>query len=223
LLIRLTVLVAYYQKLSIERIAGCLNISVKSIRRWIKRYKSKGIDFVRDEDRSGRPSGLNIEQQEHLKTKYNNRISAYGFARHVAVLIQTLFGVLYSVGYLPQLLNKLGLSFHKAETTLIKRDSEKRRVWIQETLPEIYWKKIEAGWRIFYQDEVGFQTKGTLAYTWGVRGQSTTIANYGRHGRINLIGAFELDRACFTCTNDFQNKRDALPSIYLPPQTTDAY
>jgi transposase len=46
-------------------------------------------------------------------------------ARHVVVLIQTLFGVLYSVGYLPQLLNKLGLSFHKAVTTLIKRDSEK--------------------------------------------------------------------------------------------------
>jgi transposase len=47
--------------------------------------------------------------------------------------------------YLPQLLKKLGLSFHKAETTLIKRDSEKCRVWIQETLPEIYRKKIEAG------------------------------------------------------------------------------
>jgi len=69
LLIRLTILVAYYQKQPIERIAGRLNISVKSIKRWIKRYKGKGIDFVRDEDRSGRPRGLNIEQQEHLKNK----------------------------------------------------------------------------------------------------------------------------------------------------------
>jgi hypothetical protein len=94
------------------------------------------------------------------------------------LLIQTLFSVLYSVGYLPKLLKKQGLSFHKAETTLIKLDSEKCRVWIQEILPEIYRKKIEAGWRIFYQDEVGFQTEGVLAYTWGVRGQSTAIANY---------------------------------------------
>jgi transposase len=197
LLIRLTVLVAYYQKQPIERIAGCLNISVKSVKRWIKRYKNKGIDFVRDSDRSGRPSGLNIEQQEHLKNKIQESNQRVWVARHVAVLIQTLFGVLYSVGYLPQLLNKLGLSFHKAETTLIKRDSEKRRTWIQETLPEIYRQKIEAGWRIFYQDEVGFQTEGTLAYTWGIRGQSTTIANYGRHGRINLIGAFELGTGLF--------------------------
>ena len=142
LLIRLTVLVAYYQKHPVERIAGCLNISVKSIKRWIKRYKSKGLDFVRDEDRSGRPSGLNIEEQELLKNKIQELNQRVWVARHVVVLIQTLFGTLYSVGYLPQLLNKLGLSFHKAETVLVKRDSEKRRVWIQETLPELYRKKI---------------------------------------------------------------------------------
>lgn len=118
-------------------IKAYLYISVKSVKRWIKRYKSKGIDFVRDENRSGRSSGLNIEQQEHLKNKIQESNQRVWVARHVAVLIQTLFGVLYSVGYLPQLLKKLGLSFHKAETTLIKRDSEKCRVWIQEILPEI--------------------------------------------------------------------------------------
>ena len=150
LLIRLTVLVAYYQKQPIERIAGCLNISVNSVKRWIKRYKSKGIDFVRDEDRSGCPSGLSIEQQEHLKNKMQESNQRVWVARHVVVLIQTLFGVLYSVAYLPQLLKKLGLSFHKAVTTLIKRDSEKRRVWIQETLPEIYRQKIEAEAGVFF-------------------------------------------------------------------------
>ena len=67
------------------------------------------------------------------------------------------------MGYLPQLLKKIGLSFHKAVTILIKRDNEKRRIWIQQTLPEIYQKKIKEGWRIFWQDEVGFQTEGTLA------------------------------------------------------------
>jgi len=39
------------------------------IQRWIKRYKSKGMNFVQDEDRSGHPSSPNIEQQEHLKKK----------------------------------------------------------------------------------------------------------------------------------------------------------
>jgi hypothetical protein len=52
-------------------------------------------------------------------------------------------------------------------TTLIKRDSEKHRVWIQETLPKIYQKKIEAGWRIFYQDDSGIPDRRHL----GVNGQ----------------------------------------------------
>jgi len=62
---------------------------------------------------------------------------------------------------------------------------------------EIYRKKINEGWRIFYQDEVGFQTEGTLGYTWGLKGEKTEIKNYGRHGRMNLIGAFELGTGIF--------------------------
>jgi hypothetical protein len=88
-------------------------------------------------------------------------------------------------------------------------------VWIQETLPEIYRKKIEAGWRIFYQDEVGFQTEGALAYTWGVRGQSTAIANYGRHGRINLIGAFELGAGLFYGVQTTIFCRCFMPLVYV--------
>lgn len=62
------------------------------------------------------------------------------------VLVPTLFGVMYSVRYLPELLRKPGLSFHKAFTTLVKRDSEKCRLWIQDRLPLIYRKEIEEGW-----------------------------------------------------------------------------
>jgi len=68
---------------------------------------------------------------------------------------------------------------------------------LQIARPEIYRKKIEEGWRIFYQDEVGIQTEGTLGHTWGPRGKKTEIKNYGRHGRMNLIGAFELGTGIF--------------------------
>ena len=118
-------------------------------------------------------------------------------ARHIAVLIQTLFGVAYSVGYLPEFLRSLGLSFRKAVAFLIKRNSEKRRQWLQEKLPAIFRQKLEEGWRIFYQDEVGFQTEGILAATWGVRGQTIEVANYGRHGRMNMMGALELGTGQF--------------------------
>jgi len=31
------------------------------------------------------------------------------------------------------------------------------------------------GWRIFFQDEVGFQREGTLSHTWGKKGEKTEI------------------------------------------------
>jgi putative transposase len=92
---------------------------------------------------------------------------------------------------------KLGLSFHKAVHYLARRDSEKRRAWIQEHLPKIYQKHMKDGWRIFFQDEVGFQSEGTLSHTWGPKAKKTEIKNYGRHGRVNLIGAFELGTGVF--------------------------
>jgi transposase len=196
-LVRLMALLAYYKGRPLEVVAQCFGVSIKSLKRWIGRYEGKGIGAVCDESRSGRPPKLPPEQQGEIKKIVEESNQRVWVARHLVALIQTLHGVLYSVGYLPQLLKKLGLSFHKAVASLVKRDSEKRRVWVRETLPEIYKKKIRDGWRIFYQDEAGFQTEGTLASTWGVRGRETAIANYGRHGRMNVIGAFELGTGQF--------------------------
>jgi transposase len=195
--IRLHVLIAYYQKQPIERIAKCYDISTKTINRWILRYESGESATMQDKERQGRPTLLNAGQQAELKKNIQENNQRVWVARHLVVLVHRLFAVAISVKYLPQLLQKLGLSFHKAVKNLVKKDSEKRRLWIQETLPKIYQKKIEQGWRIFYQDEVGFQTEGTLAYSWGERGQAIEIANYGRHGRMNMMGAFELGTGLF--------------------------
>lgn len=121
------------------------------------------------------------------------------FQRCTQVLwvLVNVYQVSYSVRYLPEFLRRLGLSFHKAVHTLIQRDNEKRKKWIQETILELYADKVSQGWRIFFQDEVGFQTEGTLAYTWGKKGEKIEIKNYGRHGRVNLIGAFELGTGIF--------------------------
>lgn len=64
---------------------------------------------------------------------------------------------------------------------------------MQKTILALYADKIRGCWRIFYQDEVGFQTEGT----WGLRKKSTEVENSGKHGRINMIGAFELGTGTF--------------------------
>jgi transposase len=196
-IMRVKALIAYYKGSSIDVVATCYDISEKSLHRWIKEFETYGLEGLGDEDRSGRPIKLPKDKLEELKEIIKTQNQRIWVARHVYELLVISFGVIYSVKYLPELLGKIGLSYHKAVHNLIKKDSEKRRAWIQEKLPEIYRKKIEDGWRIFYQDEVGFQTEGTLGYTWGPKGEKIEIANYGRHGRMNLIGAFELGTGIF--------------------------
>jgi len=196
-LIRLHALVAYYRQQPLDRVAACYDMDTKSLKRWIKRYESNGIGALCDAPRSGRPGALTPEQKALLKATMQNDRQRVWVARHVVVLLQSLFGVVYSVGYLPELLRGMGMSFRKAMAFLDRRDSVKRREWLLEKLPEIFRRKINDGWRVFYQDEVGFQTEGTLASTWGIRGHATEVANYGRHGRMNLMGAFELGTGLF--------------------------
>jgi transposase len=196
-ILRVKALMAYYRTLDIETVANCYDISPKTLKKWIRRFEHFGEEDLLEGDRSGRPPKLSADQQQELKRLIEEQDQRVWVARHIYEVIIRVFGVVYSVAYLPRFLRKLGLSFHKTIHDLVKKDSEKRRRWIQEQLPEIYKQKLKAGWRIFYQDEVGFQTEGTLAYTWGPKGKKIAIKNYGRHGRVNLIGAFELGTGIF--------------------------
>jgi len=194
-ILRVKAVIAYYNGMSPSVIAKCYEINTKTLKNWIARFeKEEPLD---DLPRSGRPNKLPKEKQEELRQMIAGQNQRIWVARHVLEVLTITFKVCYSVRYLPEFLRKLGLSFHKAVHTLIQRDNEKRKKWMQETILALYADKIKHGWRIFFQDEVGFQTEGTLAYTWGLKGEKTEIENYGRHGRVNLIGAFELGTGAF--------------------------
>ncbi len=194
-ILRVKALIAYYNGMSSPVIAQCYEINEKTLRNWIERFENEVT--LDDLPRSGRPSKLPKEKQEELREMIAEQNQRVWVARHVYVWLTITLKVFYSVRYLPELLRKLGLSFHKAVHTLIQRDNEKRKKWIRETILALYADKIKQGWRIFYQDEVGFQTESTLAYSWGLKGKKNEVENYGRHGRVNLIGAFELGTGVF--------------------------
>jgi Sortase (surface protein transpeptidase) len=70
-------------------------------------------------------------------------------ARHVYEWLTITLKVFYSVRYLPEFLRKLGLNFHKAVHTLIERDNEKRKKWIQETILVLYADKVDAFGQVY--------------------------------------------------------------------------
>ena len=194
---RAKALLAYFKGMSPKIIAQVLSLSERTLKTWVKKFKSYGLDSLYDEERQGRPKKLSGAQESELRQMIVDQNQRIWTARHVYEWLLSTLGISLSVKYLPQLQGRIGLSFHKTMYDLVKRDSAKRQQWIQEKLPEIYRRQLQEGWRIFYQDEVGFSREGTLAKSWGIKGAANKIPNYGRGKRMNLIGVFELGTGMF--------------------------
>ena len=189
-MMRVKVLLAHYQGMKLETVAQAYGVGVKTVKEWKKKFEAE--ENLADEERSGRPSKLNEGQKQQLKMIITWHKEQVWTARHVYTLLVAVFGVSYSVQYIPELLGTLGLSYRKTMHILAKKNNAKREKWIKETLPQLYAQMVQEGWRLLWTDEVGFQTEGTLAKSWGPKGEKTEVPNYGRRGRVNLIGAFEL-------------------------------
>ena len=195
--IRSSAILKYKSGMSTKKICDFMGISHKSLKRWIGRYSKDGVNGLSDSTKSGREKKLTDEQLSKIKETIEEDKERVWVARHILQLIYSLYQITFNIKYLPQLLHSIGLSFHKAVHYLVRRNEEKRKKWLEEILPEIYEKHIKEGYKIWYQDEVGFQTEGTLSYTWGKKGVKIEIKNKGRHGRVNIMGAFEVGTGAF--------------------------
>ena len=112
-------------------------------------------------------------------------------AAMVADLIKKRFGVVFSVKYLPQLLRRIGLSYRKAKFIAAKADPEKRNEWINSIWPALERKAKKSGSKIYFGDESSFALWGSLAYTWGKRGQQKLIPTNGNRKAIKVFGMIE--------------------------------
>ncbi len=63
--IRALIILWYDEGMTESKIANLLSISVRSVRRWIRRYKKENIEGLRDRKRTGRPRKTN-EQVEKV-------------------------------------------------------------------------------------------------------------------------------------------------------------
>jgi transposase len=156
--LRVKALIAYYNGMLPSIIVQCYEINEKTLKNWIQRFENE--EALNDLPRSGRPSKLPKDKQEELREMIAKQNQRVWVARHIIEWLSITFRVFYSVRYLPEFLRNLGLSFHKAVHTLIRRDNEKRKQWIQETILALYADKIKQGWG-FSASTSGMPTSST--------------------------------------------------------------
>jgi putative transposase len=124
-------------------IARRLRVSVNSVYRWRRVWRSGGVDALASKGSSGSLCRLDAGQQARLAAVLREGPAAYGFddqrwtLARVAEVIAGLFGVSYTLRGVSYVLHRMGLSPQVPKHRAIERDEAAIEAWRGEVWPRV--------------------------------------------------------------------------------------
>lgn len=98
-----------------EEVSQQIGTSIDAIFRWVRKYRNKGIEGLKEGRRSGRPRRLDKDQQEQFKSLFldaqANRMGGRLTGKDANEIVQEQFAVSYSPSGIYVLLHACGLSW----------------------------------------------------------------------------------------------------------------
>lgn len=182
------------------QIANTLGVCREVITRWGALFLAKGPDGLRPKKPRGRKSKISQEEKNLLKEQIQAGPTEHGYPGGVWTSpmlqehIQKQFNVLYSVGYIPQLLRSMGLSHIKPKYTFtLSRDEFKEQIrWVRKTLPDLYERVKREDGVLLFQDEATCQLQPNVMATWAPKGKPPTEEKNSKRGSLKIFGTIEL-------------------------------
>jgi transposase len=129
--------------LATARIAHRLGTTRRSIDRWLRASKRRGIDALRAKQAPGRPPKLTGPQKRALAACLLKGALAAGYPTdlwtcpRIGQVIRDRFGMVFHVDYLPRLMRSLGFSCQRPERRALEQDERALRRWIERDWPRI--------------------------------------------------------------------------------------
>jgi transposase len=186
-----------------NEIAEVVGYSVETIREWIGEFLLHGLGFLKFKKPTGRPPKLSSEQKKKLKQMIIDGPENSGYdggcwrTPMIQHLIQKTFHTKFSVKYLSEFLDQIGLSYQKAKFVSDHKDPIKRKEWLMETWPKIMKIANKKGSQILFGDEAAFPQWGSLSYTWAPRGQQPVVKTSGCRKGHKVFGLIDYKSGCF--------------------------
>ncbi len=168
----------------------------KSIFRWLKIAREKGLDALAPKARTGRNRMLSPQEEQEVKHWIINgdpRQHGFDFGlwtrQIVAELISEKFEIEMSLSGVGKLLKRLGLTPQKPLRRAYERDDKAVEEWVATVYPRV--KKIakKTGAEIFWLDEASIRSDDPLQRTWGEKGKTPVVKTSGQRQSINAISA----------------------------------
>jgi len=186
-----------------SEVAGVIGYSAETVREWLTDFLMRGLDFLKIKKPTGRPAKLSEKQRQKLKQIITDGPESAGFdggcwrTPMIQHLIKKTFGVKFSVKYLSEYLDFLGLSYQKAKFVADHKDSIERAKWLKEKWPQIIELSRKKNSHILFGDEASFPQWGSLSYTWAPCGQQPVIKTSGCRKGHKVFGLIDYKSGCF--------------------------
>jgi transposase len=113
----------------------------QTVYRWQEVLRERGIDFLREMGKAGRPSLMSAEQLGELREALLAGPLASGYGselwtlKRVRLLIEKRFGIQYSDVNVWRILGAMGFSSQKPEKRALERNAQAVEQWKRRTWP----------------------------------------------------------------------------------------
>lgn len=202
---------------SVEDVVSILMLDEETLRNYVKRYQSGGINALITDHYLGSFSKLSAIQLQELEAHLEQ--NTYLTVEAVLAHVEEMYDISYSVSGMTDLLHRLKFTYKKSKLVPAKADKEKQEHFLKQ-LEELRANKGKND-PILYMDGVHPQHNTMLAYGWIKKGQDNIIkSNTGRQ-RININGALDAETHAVITRED--ERINAQSTIALLEQVEAAY
>src|SRR3954447_17085807 len=168
-----------------EEVARRLGVTARQIRKWLKTYRTHGLEGLCELHYRGRVPRLDDAQVEELKGEIAK--GQFRTAREIGEWIDQCFKVQYSESGVKELLKRIDVSYHKVTGFMWKADVVEQEEWLDDYRCD----PAGAGIRRYFVDAChpvwGFDM---LFYCWLLVGQRFHVKVGSGRKRLNILGAY---------------------------------
>ena len=156
------------QGTTITEIAKTYQVNRVTVSAWLTNWEHHGAQALHDKPRSGRPSKLTLEEQEHAKQYLKDEPrSLKGVIERLAQKTAKRI----SVSSLKRLAKKAGLRWKRVRKSLKSLRDPKAFARCQRELATLQKQEGHGKIDLYYFDEAGFALDPTIPYAWQASGE----------------------------------------------------
>src|SRR3954451_8618225 len=168
-------------------VAQSLDVEARTIRNWVKLYRTGGLDALCTLKHKGDRGELTPSQQQQLRDEI--KTGRFRTVKQVREWIEQTFAVTYSDSGAQRLLQRLGCSYHKASGYLFKAKRDKQEEWLKKY--EGHKLQVGRTLRRYFLDGVHpVWGQESLYNCWLLRGQRLEVPVGSGRKRLNILGAY---------------------------------